>query len=78
MNSRGLYDLSLKIYIQREFNVESKKETFDQWRAQNSDEDFLKLRDGMVLLIEKAINGNDAAWTNAITSPYVSDLEQES
>ena len=63
--------------IQQLLNFE--KQSFEAWNNSVSDSDYEKLKDAMVLLIEKAIvdEGNED-WKNVIPAPYDTNMVKAS
>ena len=55
------------------------QQSFENWNNTASDDDYEKLKDAMVLLIEKAIadDGNED-WQRAIPAPYDTNMVKES
>ena len=55
------------------------KQSFEAWNNSVSDSDYEKLKDAMVLLIEKAIvdEGNED-WKNVIPAPYDTNMVKAS
>ena len=54
------------------------QQSFENWNNTASDDDYEKLKDAMVLLIEKAIadDGNED-WQRAIPAPYDTNMVKD-